>query len=193
MKIAGMLASVLGAMLLLLPISSATAQDDIWSHTINNETNGVWSVIPDRPRPRDVEAPAEIGGGALRVRGRHGANPWDVQARSPIGGAISRGDVIMVVLYARAEEPAAGGSFLPVLVQLAGAPYTSAMNFTASVNGEWIQHCHYGVASADMPGGLSNIAVHLASADQVIDLGPVFVFNFGPGYNQASLASACGG
>jgi hypothetical protein len=48
------------------------------------------------------------------------------------------------------------------------------------------------VASAAMGENKSNVSVHLATAKQVIDLGPVMVFNFGKGYNTKKLADCDG-
>ena len=171
----------------------AFAEEDIWTRTINNDTNGVWHVQPDKPKARDVKAPGIPGDLALRVKARKGTNPWDVQATSPInGGAINEGDVVMVLIHLRAEEPAAGGSSLGIRVQLAGAPYTSTMDFSASISGAWQTYCAHRVASATLPAGKSNVNIHLANAMQVIDLGPVFVFNFGPGYDRGSLKGCDG-
>jgi hypothetical protein len=168
--------------------SSVAAQEfDIWSKTINNDTNGVWNVQPEKPKAKDVKAPGIPGEMALRVKATKGAQPWAVQATSPIAGAISAGDVVMVMAYLRAEQPAEGGSSLSMRVQLRGAPYTSTMDFNAPISGEWKSYCAHRVATADMPAGQGNVNVHLATAQQVIDLGPVFVFNFGPGFDRTKL------
>ena len=108
-------------------------------------------------------------------------NPWDVQASSPIQGAINEGDVIMLMYYARAAEPAEGGSSLTARIQLSGAPYTAAMDMTSQITEEWKSYCAHRVATATLPEKKSNVSIHLATAKQVIELGPVFVFNFGKG------------
>jgi hypothetical protein len=166
---------------------------DIWTKTINNDTNGVWFVQPDKPKPKNVKAEGIPGDIAIRVKASKGVNPWARQATSPInGGTISEGDVIMVMAYLRAEQPAEGGSKLSLRVQLAGEPYTSAMEFTAPLTTEWQSYCAHRVASATMPARQSNVNVHLATAEQVVDLGPVFVFNFGPGFDRAKLKGCDG-
>jgi hypothetical protein len=182
------------AFLLSAAFASAAmaAEFDIWSKTINNDTNGVWHVQPDKPKPKDVKAPGIPGEMALRVKGRQGANPWDVQASSPIGGAIAAGDVVMVMAYLRAEQPADGGSKLALRVQLSGAPYTSTMDFIAPITTEWKSYCAHRVATAELPAGKGNVNVHLAGAQQVIDLGPVFVFNFGAGFDRTKLKGCDG-
>lgn len=180
----------------LLGLACATgagaAEVDIWTKTINNDTNGVWHVQPDKPKPKEVKAPGVPGDFALRVKAPKGANPWDVQATSPINAAIDAGDVVMVLIHLRAEEPAEGGSKLGIRIQLAGAPYTPTMEFTAPITTEWKTYCAHRVASAAMPAGKTNVNIHLADARQVIELGPVFVFNFGPGYDQRTLKGCDG-
>jgi hypothetical protein len=178
---------------LLATIVVAEEKVDIWTKTINNDTNGVWHVQPDKPKPKDVKADGIPGNMALRVKASKGRNPWDVQAGSPVnGGDIAQGDVLMVMIYLRAEKPAEGGSNLAVRVQLSSAPYTSTMDLNAAISGEWKSYCAHRVASADIPAGKGGVSIHLAGAEQIIDLGPVFVFNFGKGYDQSSLKGCDG-
>lgn len=174
--------------------TTVVAQElDIWTKTINNDTNGVWFVQPDKPKPKTVKAEGIPGEAALRVKASKGVNPWAVQATSPInGGTINEGDVVMVMAYLRADKPAEGGSNLALRVQLAGAPYTAAMDFNAQLTTEWKSFCAHRVATATMPEKKSNVNVHLATAEQIIDLGPVFVFNFGPGFDRTKLKGCDG-
>ena len=154
---------------------------------INKETNGSWFFQPEKPKAKYIKADV-LGGYAFRVKATKGANPWDVQASSPIAGAINEGDVIMLNYYARAEEPAEGGSSLTARIQLAGAPYTSVLDTTTKISQEWKSYCAFRVANATMGENKSNVSIHLATAKQVIDLGPVMVFNFGKGYDTKKLA-----
>ena len=64
---------------------------------INKETNGAWYFQPEKPKAKHIKAdvPGEY---AFRVKATKGANPWDVQASSPVAGAINEGDVIMLQL-----------------------------------------------------------------------------------------------
>lgn len=170
-------------------IAPALAQDDdLWSHVINTDSTGYWTVNPDRPRVREVDAPGIPGERAYRVRGRAGANPWVVQANSPVQGNIAQGDLVLLLFYARAEEPAEGGSVLPAYVQLNAAPYTSVFNASFRIDGEWKQYCHMGVAGEAFPGGRTQVSVHLGTAEQVVDLGPVFVFTLPANYDRSGLA-----
>lgn len=165
----------------------AVAQEDIESRMINKKTNGSWYFQPEKPKAKHMKADV-LGGYAFRVKANKGANPWDVQASSPIEGAINEGDVIMLHYYARAEVPAEGGSALTARIQLASAPYSSVLDTTAKISGEWKSYCAFRVASASIGENKSSVSIHLATAVQVIDLGPVMVFNFGKGYDTKKLA-----
>jgi hypothetical protein len=174
-------------------VGVVVAEDfDIWTKTINNESNGVWNIQPDKPKAKYFEVKGIPGEHAFRIKANKGANPWDVQASSPVQGAINEGDAIMLVYFARAAEPAEGGSSLTARVQLASAPYTSTLDFTAPITGEWKSYCAHRVATATLPEKKGSVSIHLATAKQVIELGPVFVFNFGKGFDRTKLKDCDG-
>jgi hypothetical protein len=181
-------------LLLAGALGTALAADevDIWTKTINNESNGAWYIQPDKPKAKYFEVKGIPGEHAFRVKANKGTNPWDVQASSPVQGAINAGDVIMLMYYARAEEAAEGGSSLTARLQLAGAPYTSTLDFTTPISGEWKSYCAHRVATATLPEKKGSVSIHLATAKQVIDLGPVFVFNFGKDYDASKLKGCDG-
>ncbi|HVZ99169.1 MAG TPA: hypothetical protein VG841_02510 [Caulobacterales bacterium] len=171
-----------------LPASAmGQGDDDIFAHQINKQTAGNWSVRPDRPRPQTVSSDNPQFNQALRIHvARATANSWDVQASSPTGAAIKTGDVVLVVFFARAQQPAEGGSVLPASIQLAAAPYTTLMNVERRITGDWAQYCFSGVAGIDLPAQ-ANVNVNLGQAAQTVDLGPVLVFDFGPDFDQHRL------
>jgi len=166
--------------------SLASAEEDIASRLINKDTNGTWRFQPEVPKAKHIKAPVP-GDYAFRVKATKGANPWDVQASSPVAGAINEGDVIMLNYFVRAEEPAEGGSTITARIQLAAAPYTSVLDMTSKISGEWKSYCAFRVANLSIPEKKSSVSIHLATAKQVIDLGPVLVFNFGKGYDTKKL------
>jgi hypothetical protein len=170
----------------------AIAQEDIWTKTINNDTNGVWNFQPDRPKAKVIKVDDERIQHAYRIKVAKGANPWDVQASSPVQGAINEGDVVMLMYYARAVEAAEGGSSLNARVQQNAAPYTAVMDFTAPLTDEWKNYCAHRVATASLAANGGNVSIHLATANQVIELGPVFVFNFGKDYKRTKLKGCDG-
>jgi hypothetical protein len=182
----------LAGLVFLACAATSVAQEDIWTKTINDEHNGTWNFQPDKPKAKHFKVDDLPGGHAFRVRATKSTNPWDIQASSPVTGAINQGDVIMLMYYARAAEPAEGGSTLTARLQLSGEPYTSVLDFASPIGGEWKQYCAHRVASASLPEKKSNVSIHLATAKQVIELGPVFVFNFGKDYDRKKLKGCDG-
>jgi hypothetical protein len=170
----------------------ALADEDIWSKTINNDSNGVWNVTPDKPKPKYFAVDGIPGGHAFRIKAHKGVNPWDVQASSPVAGAIEQGDTIMLMYFARAAQPAPGGSSLTARLQLNSPPWTSVLETTAAISGDWKSYCAHRVASGTLGEKQGSVSIHLATAEQVIELGPVFVFNFGKGYPGNQLKGCDG-
>lgn len=170
------------------------AEEDLQSKMINTATNGTWYFIPDKPKAKHfkVDETQVPGGYAFRVKAHKGANPWDVQASSPVAGAINQGDVVMLMYYARAEKPADGGSKLTARIQLGAPPWTSVLESSADISQEWQSFCAFRVASGSIGEKKGSVSIHLATAEQIIDLGPVMVFNFGQGYDQAKLKFCTG-
>jgi hypothetical protein len=182
-----------GALVAILFGTVCLAQDvDLMSKMINTETNGSWYFQPDKPKAKYFAVPELPGGHAFRVKARKGENPWDVQASSPVAGAINEGDVVLLMYYARAEQAAEGGSKLTARIQLNAPPWSSVLETTAAISGEWKSYCAFRVSPASIAEKKSNVSIHLATAEQIIELGPVMVFNFGKGYDQTKL-SFCNG
>src|SRR3954466_2661244 len=170
----------------------ALADEDIWSKTINNDSNGVWNVQPDKPKAKYFAVDGIPGGHAFRIKAHKGVNPWDVQASSPVSGAINPGDTVMLMYYARAAEPAPGGSSLTARLQLNSPPWTSVLEMTSAISAEWKSYCAHRVVDSALPEKKGGVSIHLATAEQVIELGPVFVFNLGKGYPGNQLKGCDG-
>jgi hypothetical protein len=96
----------------------------------------------------------------------------------------------MLMFYARAAEPAEGGSTLTARIQANAPPWNATMDMTSGITQEWASYCAHRVAGATLPK--SSVSIHLATARQVIELGPVFVFNFGKGYPENQLKGCDG-
>ena len=63
---------------------------------------------------------------------------------------------------------------------------------TSDITTQWKSYCAHRVASGSVGQKQGNVSIHLATAKQVIELGPVFVFDFGPGYNEKDLKGCDG-
>ena len=117
--------------------------------------------------------------------------PWDVGASQPITGKVTKGDVLLVAFWAKAE-PVDGGPAVAdipaVRIQQASAPYDAALQGGVKVGGEWKMYTVPGRALIDIPAGQGAIGLHLAAAKQTVLLGPIFVLDFGPDYDLRKLA-----
>jgi hypothetical protein len=123
------------------------------------------------------------GGKALRVvvRGK-GANPWDVAVESALNQPVKAGDELLFAFWARLEkgEGGAASATLPFNgVQLSAAPYTALFAGPGEIGPEWKMIEVRGKADADHAAGTLNATIHLATAAQTVDLGPIFVVNLG--------------
>lgn len=171
-------AFVLAFSLAVLPFPPAVAQDDLV--IINNPAEP--QVNGANPRLRDD--PAVQGGKAMRIQVRRkGANPWDVAVQSAIDKPVKAGDALVFAFWARLEkgENGAAEATLPyIAVQLSGAPYTTLFSGPATIGPEWKMVEVRGKAASDHAPGTLNATVHLASAEQTVDFGPLIVVNLGP-------------
>ena len=123
------------------------------------------------------------GGKALRivVRGK-GANPWDVAVESPLTKPVKAGDELLLAFWARLEKGEGGATTttLPFnAVQLSAAPYTALFSGAAEVGPEWKLHEVRGKAAADHAASTLKATIHLATAAQTVEFGPIFVVNLG--------------
>jgi hypothetical protein len=106
-----------------------------------------------------------------------------------IRGAIKQGDTVLLAVWARLATPAPGQttSPLPIRVQQATAPYTAIAEATGRIGPTWKMVYASGVAGQDYEGGTTNLAVHLATANHTVELGPALVLDFGQNYDAAKL------
>lgn len=159
------------------------AADDIASRIIS-------VPAPSRYRVDGVRTGARIrsdnrvqGGQALRVPvpGRSD-QAWATSVAVPITQPVRRGDTLVLAFWARLEhgEDGAASTTLPYnAVQMAGAPYTALLSGPVTIDGEWKLHELRGRADRDYPADALNVSIHLATARQIVDIGPVFVLNMG--------------
>ena len=187
---------ILVGLIAALVLTSATAAspraqdaDDITQYIINNPPVGSWQIngVETQPRPRRAEG--VLGERAISVQARRAAQPWAVSGGMSIRGEIKQGDTILLAVWARLASPPAGQttSTLPVRVQQATAPYAAIAEATGEIGPEWKMVYASGVAQQDYAGGSTGLAVHLATADHTVELGPALVLDFGQNYDANKL------
>lgn len=187
-RILGAAAAVLIA---IAPSASAWAQDDdILQYLVNNPSVDSWQVLGVARAPRPQRAEGVLGDRAVRVVARRSNQPWDVAAQMPISGAIKQGDTILLAVWARlavAPEGTSSSSRIPLRVQENTPPYAPLAEDAGSIGPAWGMIYASGVAAKDHAAGSTNLSVHLAGADQTVELGPALLLNFGQNYDPAKL------
>ena len=158
-----------------------TTEDDLSNRIIS-------APVPDQYRVDGLSSGARVRndagvqfGKALRVPvpGR-GENAWSVAVAVPIVRPVQAGDNLILAFWARLErgEDGATSAELPHnAVQLASAPYTALFTGAVTIGPEWRMHEIRGRADRDYAAGELNVALHLATGRQTIDIGPVFLLD----------------
>jgi hypothetical protein len=170
-------AFALGCALAGLLLAPASAEDAL--NIINDP--GAPQVVGASGRLRDD--PGVQGGKALRVvvRGK-GANPWDVAVETAITKPVKAGDQLLFAFWARLEK-GEGGATTTTLpfngAQLSAAPYTTVFAGPGEIGPEWKMIEVRGKAAADHAAGTLKATIHLATAAQTVELGPIFVVDLG--------------
>ena len=167
------------------PAPAATAQPDIMSKAIN--VPGVnWQVYGPNQTAKPVKTQGVPGNGALHVEvTAKGGNPWDVGGLSPIQKPIGAGDVILVAVWLRAPALKDGETTpIPFLgATAAAAPYANIAVADVRITNAWKLYFASGKAANAFAAGAARATVHLAADKHVVELGPIFVLDFGPDYD----------
>jgi hypothetical protein len=170
--------------LLSAPLVAAEPKgDDIMDRIISVPAPVAYRVDGLRDKPKVRSDPKVQGGKALRVEVPGKApNTWAVAVAVPVNKPVKAGDKLVLAFWARLEkgENGATSTTLPFNgVQLASAPYTPLFNGPITIGPEWKLQQVEGKANASYPAGALSISLHLATAKQVVDIGPVFLLDMG--------------
>ncbi len=151
---------------------------------INAPAPTQWTINGTQREIVGVSSAALPGNRGLRVKiTQQGENGYDVTAAMPITRAIKTGDVLLVAYYARGEQAfneANTAMITSSQIELTRAPYTAAGRSAARLKSQWTIYYLSGKATRDYDVGDAQVSLHLAGSRQTIDLGPAFIFNFGP-------------
>jgi len=169
-----------------LSASGALAAPDIASRMVNHPAADQWSLLGTGEKHELIKDATVNGGAALKVTAAGaGSNPWDIQAGIANTKAVKKGDVILLAFWGRAVTP--GSVTVPAVVQQSAAPYTRLGEETVTLTSDWKLHYVTGTAGQDYPAGTMGASVQLATGAQTVALGPVFLLDFGPGYDAKFL------
>jgi hypothetical protein len=159
-------------------VASAPA-GDIRSRIINTPTVlKAWGTQAEWRTDKGVP-----GGGALRISltGKE-KNLYDVGVYSPIDKPVKAGDRLILAYWGRVERAPDGGGTVNLTynaIQLTTAPFTQVVRGDATLTSKWEVHKIIGVADRDYAATEIAAAIQLAAGRQVIDIGPVFVYDLG--------------
>ena len=171
------------ALAVAAPAAAQEAGDDLVDKIINLPPPAAHVVNGLAAKPKVRKDESVQGGKSLRipVPGK-GADPWSVSLSNPIEKPVKAGDMLVLAFWARLEkgpEGAASATIPYAGVQLNKEPYMAVMTEPVTVGSEWKLHEIRGKAERDYAAGELNVSLHLATAKQTIDVGPVFVLNMG--------------
>jgi hypothetical protein len=177
-------------LLMLAPLAPAAAQqqsadEDILSHVISVPNPRAYRVDGTQAGAQSqVRNDSTVQGGkALRVQvpGRS-EQAWTTAVSVPINHAVHSGDHLILAFWARLEQGdngAATASLPYNAIQLSAAPYTAVFSGPVTLTPQWQMFSIEGHAARDYADGAINVAIHLATGHQTIDIGPVFVLDMG--------------
>ena len=168
--------------------TTAPRSDNILDRAINQPGTNWTFYGPNKAKA--VAAEGVPGGQAVQVTiAAKGANAFDVGAMSPIQKPIAAGDTILVAVYMRAPKLKAGETTsIPFFGANEGAaPYETIAANNAQVGPEWKLYRAAGKATKAFAAGKANGTVHLAAAKHVIELGPIFILDYGPDQDPGKL------
>jgi hypothetical protein len=169
-----------GACLLVVPFAAASAQPADLANRIVND--------PGRPQVTGAKAslrddPKVQGGKAIRIEiAAKGKNVWDASIGSGVTKPVKAGDQLVLAFWARLEkgDKGAAATTLPYnAVQLASAPWSPLFNQSAEIGAEWTLIQVKGTADKDYAANALTATMHLATARQTIDFGPIVVLDLG--------------
>jgi|UniRef100_UPI0035C96001 hypothetical protein len=105
---------------------------------------------------------------------------WRIGVTTPLLKPVKQGDRIVIAFWARAEQTENGAPGKIGRVQLEATPVVRAIfEQPFEVDATWKMYQLKGVADRDYAPGALNAALHIDSAKQVLDLGPVYVLDYG--------------
>ncbi|MET0904586.1 MAG: hypothetical protein ABWY10_00820 [Tardiphaga sp.] len=105
---------------------------------------------------------------------------WRIGIVTPTLKPVKKGDRVVVAFWAKAGGTKDGAPGRIGRVQLEATPVVRTIFEKAfDIAPEWTMYQLTGAADRDYPAGALNAALHLDSAKQVLDIGPVFILNYG--------------
>jgi hypothetical protein len=171
------------------PAAPAPAAMDLNSKLINIPGTN-WSVYGPNQSAKLLATEGPKGYPALRATiAKPGKTAWEVGATSLVPKAVAAGDAILIAVFLRAPDLKDGETLELPLVGATGAaaPYPAIAGEKAVLTNQWKIFFASGKATQAFAANGVQATVHLAGAKQVVDLGPLRVYDFGPDFDLKRL------
>jgi hypothetical protein len=171
------------------PAPAAPAASSLDSKLINVPGTS-WNVYGPDQVSKLLEKEGPKGYPAMRVTvAKPGRNAWDAGAVSVVPKPVAAGDAILVAVFLRAPELKDGETIELPLIGATGAaaPYPAVAGEKAVLTNQWKLYFASGKAPQAFAANGVQATVHLAGAKQVIDLGPLRVYDFGSDFDLKRL------
>lgn len=179
-----MLRSLLAALSLLAVAPMATAQDgQSASDRIVNDPRVPALTAYGLNLPPQIRSDKDVQfGKAMRIQLSGHADFWRIGVITPTLKPVKKGDRMVIAFWARAEKTENGAPGVIRRAQLEATTPAIRTIFEKAfdIGPEWKMYQLSGVADRDYPPGQLNAALHLDGAKQVLDIGPLFVLDYGP-------------
>ncbi len=182
--------AVVGGLAMLGAVVLGALADDSAQRLVN-DPGAFWGVWGSPVKANFVAAPSLKGGAAQRVTISPKPNrPWDVGTYAAITKPVKKGDVLVLMFWARAEKPPAGSDLVLVSGSIyeagpAGNAVSPEANFI--IGKQWKFYYVSGTATKDYPVGTLSAGMVLGTGEQVIDFGPVSVIDYGASFDINNL------
>ena len=150
---------------------------------INTTWHDEWVLHgPEASRAGRVEPQIWLGHAVQFTSPSASTQPWDIQANVPLTQALAVGEQIEIAVAARTVSAATddGKARIGVRVQEAAAPYEGFGEAVLPVGPNWQLVRMRTTVTRDLAQGNGVVALHFAGAQQVVDVGPVYVIRLVP-------------
>lgn len=146
---------------------------------LNHPDSRAWGFAgPDASHADQPDKTIYLGKSTRFTSPGVGAHPWDISTQIPIDDAITESDQLLIAFAARTVSAATddGKATIGVRIQNNTPPdYPGFANTTIKAGSNW-QLIQFRVSGPDaVPAGKAVLALHFAGAQQVVDIGPVYI------------------
>lgn len=178
------------AAMVLAAFVSALGGDDIASKMVNDPTQG-WGAYGTGVKSELFDDATVQGGKAERVSvAGKSTNAWDLGANVKIAKPLKQGDVLLLAFWAKAETPPEGAATIDFTAEMqnSAAPYNWIGSAALHVGPQWKMFFVVATADKDYDAKVAIAQLNLGNVGpHVIDLGPLFILNYGQGYDATKL------